>query len=323
MEAGSNTPPPLTGCGRRTPPSTVANRSGWPSTRPTSSGPVPPPRRGVSTSPGSTGVIEVDPVERTAEVQGMCTYEHLVDATLPHGLMPYVVPQLRTITLGGAVSGLGIESTSFRNGFPHESVLEMDIFTGAGEVVTTRPGEDLFDTFPNSYGSLGYATRLRIALEPVPDRVRLRHVRVRRPRTARQDHRRGRRLRRVRRPAGRRARRRRVRAGGVLPDLRDLGRRGRAGGPSPRATTRARRSTTSRSSSARPTCSRRTTTCGGGTPTGSGARRRSASRTRSSGGCGRGAGAAPTSTTSWSGWTAGSRSPTGSTAAPGAPSASA
>ena len=45
----------------------------------------------------------------------------------------------------------------------------MDVFTGAGEVVTTRPTarRELFDTFPNSYGSLGYATRLRIELEPV------------------------------------------------------------------------------------------------------------------------------------------------------------
>ena len=107
----------------------------------------------------------------------MCTYEHLVDATLPHGLIPLVVPQLRTITLGGAVTGLGIESTSFRNGLPHESVTEMDVFTGAGEVVTVRPGDDLFDAFVNSYGSLGYATRLRITLERVPGYVALRHVR--------------------------------------------------------------------------------------------------------------------------------------------------
>ena len=126
---------------------------------------------------GLTGVLEVDPVGRTAEVQGMCTYEDLVDATLPHGLMPLVVPQLRTITLGGAVTGLGIEATSFRSGLPHESVLEMDVFTGAGEVVTCRPGDDLFDTFPNSYGSLGYATRLRIRLEQAPTHVALRHVR--------------------------------------------------------------------------------------------------------------------------------------------------
>ena len=126
---------------------------------------------------GLDGVIAVDARARTADVAGMTTYEHLVDATLPYGLMPLVVPQLRTITLGGAVSGLGIESTSFRSGLPHESVVEMDVFTGAGEVVTTRPGDDLFDAFPNSYGSLGYATRLRIELEPVRSHVALRHVR--------------------------------------------------------------------------------------------------------------------------------------------------
>ena len=129
---------------------------------------------------GLDGVISVDVEARTADVQGMCTYEDLVDATLPHGLIPLVVPQLRTITLGGAVTGLGIESTSFRNGLPHESVLEMDVFTGAGEVLTCTPDNehaDLFATFPNSYGSLGYATRLRIELEPVASHVALRHVR--------------------------------------------------------------------------------------------------------------------------------------------------
>lgn len=123
---------------------------------------------------GLDGVIEVD--GDVAEVQGMCTYEHLVEVTLAHGRIPLVVPQLRTITLGGAVSGLGIESTSFRSGLPHESVLEMDVLTGDGEVVTTKPGDELFDAFPNSYGSLGYATRLRIELEPVPAYVALRHV---------------------------------------------------------------------------------------------------------------------------------------------------
>ena len=129
---------------------------------------------------GLGGVISVDvrpDGSATADVQGMCTYEDLVDVTLPRGYIPLVVPQLRSITLGGAVTGLGIESTSFRNGLPHESVLEMDVLTGAGEIVTTRPGDDLFDAFPNSYGSLGYATRLRIDLEQVPGYVDLRHLR--------------------------------------------------------------------------------------------------------------------------------------------------
>ena len=134
--------------------------------------------RGLDTS-GLTGVITVDTRARTADVAGMCTYENLVAATLPAGLAPLVVPQLKTITLGGAVTGLGIESTSFRNGLPHESVREMDILTGAGEVLTVSPTEhaDLYRAFPNSYGTLGYAVRLCIGLEPVKPFVALRHLR--------------------------------------------------------------------------------------------------------------------------------------------------
>jgi FAD/FMN-containing dehydrogenase len=129
---------------------------------------------------GLTGVLDVDPVAMTADVAGMCTYEDLIAATLPFGLSPLVVPQLKTITIGGALTGLGIESASFRNGLVHESVLEFDVLTGAGEIVTARPDgphADLFEGFPNSYGSLGYATRVRIRLEKVARYVALRHLR--------------------------------------------------------------------------------------------------------------------------------------------------
>lgn len=128
---------------------------------------------------GLTSVISVDPEARTADVAGMCTYENLVATTLRYGLSPMVVPQLKTITLGGAITGLGIESASFRNGLPHESVLEMDILTGAGELITVSPEQhpDLYYAFPNSYGTLGYSTRIRITLEPVAPFVALRHIR--------------------------------------------------------------------------------------------------------------------------------------------------
>jgi len=129
---------------------------------------------------GFDRVLSVDPESRTADVQGMTTYEDLVDATLPYGLMPLVVPQLKTITLGGAVTGLGIESSSYHHGLPHESVLELEVVTGAGEIVTaTRDNEhrDLFYGFPNSYGTLGYTLRLKIQLQPVKPFVELWHVR--------------------------------------------------------------------------------------------------------------------------------------------------
>ena len=130
------------------------------------------------------GVFDIDAAARTARVGGLTTYEELVDALLPSGFVPLVVPQLRTITIGGAVTGLGIEASSFRNGLPHESVRELRILTGGangrGEVVTATADnehQELFRTFPNSYGSLGYALDLVIELEPASPYVALRHVR--------------------------------------------------------------------------------------------------------------------------------------------------
>src|SRR5881227_994037 len=76
---------------------------------------------------GLNQVISVDREALTAEVEGMTTYEDLADATLGAGLLPTVVPELATITIGGAVSGGGIEASSFKYGLVHETILEMEV----------------------------------------------------------------------------------------------------------------------------------------------------------------------------------------------------
>ena len=113
-------------------------------------------------------VLRVDPQHMIAEVEGMTTYETFVDETLRYGLLPAIVPQLKTITVGGAVSGLGIESSTFKSGLVHETVEEMEILTGDGSLVTCSlcKNRDLFFGFPNSYGTLGYALRLAVRLIP-------------------------------------------------------------------------------------------------------------------------------------------------------------
>src|SRR5688572_209300 len=109
----------------------------------------------------------------------MVTYEALTAACLKHGVMPAVVPQLKTITLGGAVAGVGIESSSHRYGLVHDTVLELDVLLGDGRVVAcTRTNEhsDLFYGFPNSYGTLGYALRVKAKAVPVKPYVHLSHL---------------------------------------------------------------------------------------------------------------------------------------------------
>ena len=108
----------------------------------------------------------------------MISYEALVGACLGQGVMPAVVPQLKTITLGGAVAGVGIESSSHRHGLVHDTMLELEVLLGDGRIVTATPDNghaDLFFGFPNSYGTLGYALRVKAKTIPVKPYVRLEH----------------------------------------------------------------------------------------------------------------------------------------------------
>lgn len=123
-------------------------------------------------------IISIDTQAKIVEVEGMMTYEALVAQTLKHGLLPTVVPELKSITVGGAVSGIGIESSSFRYGLVHETIIEMDVLLADGKVVLATPDNaysDLFYAFPNSYGTLGYAIRLKIKLVSIKPYIKLSH----------------------------------------------------------------------------------------------------------------------------------------------------
>jgi metallophosphoesterase superfamily enzyme len=67
-------------------------------------------------------VIALNAQERTLEVEGLITYQQVVDFTLAHGFLPTVAPELKHITVGGATVGIGIESSCFRYGFVHDGL---------------------------------------------------------------------------------------------------------------------------------------------------------------------------------------------------------
>jgi FAD/FMN-containing dehydrogenase len=129
-------------------------------------------------------VLGVEAGAGWVDAEGLVSYEALADATLAHGLMPAVVPQLKTITLGGAAAGVGIEATSFRHGLVHDTLLEFELLLPGGEIVLCSPDNafaDLFHGFPNSYGTLGYALRLRARTQAVRPYVRVEHLACDRP----------------------------------------------------------------------------------------------------------------------------------------------
>jgi FAD/FMN-containing dehydrogenase len=130
-------------------------------------------------------VITIDPQRLLAEVEGMTSFDDFTRETLKYGLLPAVVPELKSITVGGAMAGVAIESSSFRYGLVHETVTEMEVLTGDGEVVRcSRSNEhrDLFFGFPNTYGTLGYALKLTVRLVPAKKFVELRHEKFSNPR---------------------------------------------------------------------------------------------------------------------------------------------
>ena len=123
-------------------------------------------------------VLEINPGAGWVDAEGMVSYEDLVQGCLAQGVMPAVVPQLKTITLGGAVAGVGIESSSHRHGLVHDTVLEIEVLLGDGQIVVATPDNehaDLYYGFPNSYGTLGYALRVKASAVPVQPYVHLRH----------------------------------------------------------------------------------------------------------------------------------------------------
>ncbi|NML48274.1 FAD-binding oxidoreductase [Ramlibacter sp. G-1-2-2] len=122
--------------------------------------------------------------EGCMDVEGCCSFDALVAWALPRGVMPAVVPPLKKVTVGGAIAGVGVAATSFRQGLVHHAMRELEVRLPGGEVVTCTPDNahrDLFFGFPNSHGCLGQAQRVRLATLPVRPFVHVRHGHYRDP----------------------------------------------------------------------------------------------------------------------------------------------
>ncbi|MBK7075013.1 MAG: FAD-binding oxidoreductase [Myxococcales bacterium] len=113
-------------------------------------------------------ILAIDPAARTCVAEPGVTFVDLVAATLPYGLAPAVVPELETITIGGAVAGGSIESTSFRHGGFHDTCLAYEVVTATGEVLTCTPEHDplTFQMMHGTFGTLGVLTKLTFQLIP-------------------------------------------------------------------------------------------------------------------------------------------------------------
>jgi len=128
-----------------------------------------------------TEVLDIDAKNMICSAESGVTFSNLVDETLKLGLVPYTVPELKGITVGGAVSGCSIESMSYKYGGFHDSCVEYEIVTGNGEIVscTSKKNADLFHMIHGSYGTLGLLTNLKFKLMPAKPFVKMEYRKYR------------------------------------------------------------------------------------------------------------------------------------------------
>ncbi|KAH7386132.1 24-dehydrocholesterol reductase-like protein precursor [Pyrenochaeta sp. MPI-SDFR-AT-0127] len=111
-------------------------------------------------------VIKVDKSSKTALVEPNVPMDRLVEATLPHGLVPPVVMEFPGITVGGGYAGTAGESSSFKYGFFDRTVNEVEIVQANGEIVCASEKEhrDLFHGAAGAVGTLGITTLVNLQL---------------------------------------------------------------------------------------------------------------------------------------------------------------
>ncbi|PWZ32082.1 Cytokinin dehydrogenase 1 [Zea mays] len=118
--------------------------------------------------------INVSADGRYVDAGGEQVWIDVLRASLARGVAPRSWTDYLYLTVGGTLSNAGISGQAFRHGPQISNVLEMDVITGHGEMVTCSKqlNADLFDAVLGGLGQFGVITRARIAVEPAPARAR-------------------------------------------------------------------------------------------------------------------------------------------------------
>jgi len=106
----------------------------------------------------------------TVDAQPGALWGEVAKVTLDKGLTPPVMPDAMMLTVGGTLSVGGIGETTYRYGAQVDNVLELDVVTGSGELMTCSPehNDELFRMTLAGIGQCGLIVRARLRLGPAP-----------------------------------------------------------------------------------------------------------------------------------------------------------
>jgi len=121
-------------------------------------------------------ILHINTEKRICIAEPGVTFIDLVTATMKYDLVPIIVPELKTITIGGAVAGCSIESMSYKHGGFHDTCLEYEIITAKGNVLICTPNNEnnlLFQMVHGTFGTLGIISKLKFKLIPAKPSVKV------------------------------------------------------------------------------------------------------------------------------------------------------
>jgi len=111
--------------------------------------------------------------EKGACVDAGVRWSDLVVAAAQQGLTPPVLTDYLELSVGGTVSVGGIGGTMQRFGVQGDNVLELEVVTGEGELVTCSPHtrRELFDAVTSGLGQCALILRATLRLIPAPTKA--------------------------------------------------------------------------------------------------------------------------------------------------------
>ncbi len=120
-------------------------------------------------------VLEVDEKRRIVRAEPMVTVGDITSFLVPRGFALAVQAEMEDLTLGGLCMGIGIATSSHREGCLFETVEAFEVVTADGRLVraTREQNVGLFHALPCSHGTLGFLVSVELRIVPIQSHVRL------------------------------------------------------------------------------------------------------------------------------------------------------
>jgi len=115
---------------------------------------------------------------QTIDAQAGASWEDVTRATLAQGLTPPAMGDTMTLSVGGILSAGGISNSSHRYGAVVDTVEELDVVTGAGDLLkcSAQQNRELFELALAGMGQCGLIVSARLRLVTAPKWVVLRDL---------------------------------------------------------------------------------------------------------------------------------------------------